>query len=451
MKSDRHNELLPRDAALARLLEEAVESKAAGEAQGSACPDAEILAAYAEHGLSDREASRWDGHIADCSRCQKIIASVVLSGESLEEARNEEQGSSVLAFVIRKPGPGASGISRWPGFWRWWVPSLGLATAVMLWFVLHPALQHQASPQRAAATTTGTSQGGARGNPAASSTKPEETQMAQAKAPPPPAEISGAAGISGGTIRDSEEPQANPSADALKKSAKQGSLQSEGQSEAQARPVLDADRAAGTPEARAKDAEPPSAEAGDQKKEKVEVSGETPAIATAAPSASQLAPPSAAAPQQSFGTSARASVSNQMRALAKIASSPIVFGSPDRSALWRVGPSGLIENSSDRGQTWRPEASGVTADLLAGAAPLAKVAWAVGRSGIIVRTEDGERWQRVMPPSFVDGVNGAGAQNAAAPDWISVEARDELHATIISRDLRRYATADGGRTWVQQQ
>ena len=140
-----------------------------------------------------------------------------------------------------------------------------------------------------------------------------------------------------------------------------------------------------------------------------------------------------------------------MRALAKIASSPIVFGSPDRSALWRVGPSGLIENSSDRGQTWRPEASGVTADLLAGAAPSAKVAWAVGRSGIIVRTEDGERWQRVMPPSFVDGVNGAGAQNAAAPDWISVEARDELHATIVSRDLRRYATADGGRTWVQQQ
>ena len=163
MKSDRHNELLPRDAALARLLEEALESKAAGEAQGSACPDAEILAAYAEHGLSDREASRWDGHIADCSRCQKIIASVVLSGESLEEARNEEQGSSVPAFVIRKPGPGASGISRWPGFWRWWVPGLGLATAVMLWFVLHPALQHQASPQRAAATTTGTSQGGARG------------------------------------------------------------------------------------------------------------------------------------------------------------------------------------------------------------------------------------------------------------------------------------------------
>jgi hypothetical protein len=449
MKSDKHNDLLPRDAALARLLAEALESKAAGKALSSACPDAEILAAYAEHGLSDREASRWEGHIADCRRCQKIIAGVVISGENLEEARNREQGSSAPASGIRKPAPqaGAIEISRRPSFWRWWVPGVGLAAAVVLWFVLHPALLHHASPQRAAATT-GTSQGGAQGNPSEPSTKPEETQMAQAQVPQPLEGISGAAGVSGGTIRDSEEPQANATADGLKKSAKQGSLQSEGQSEAQARPVLDADRAAGTPEARAKDAEPPSAEAADQKKEKVEVSGETPAIATAAPSASPLAPPAAAAPQQPFGASARASVSNQMQALAKIASSPIEFASPDRSVLWRLGPAGLIETSSDQGKTWRPQATGVTADLLAGAAPSAKIAWAAGRGGIIVRTEDGEHWQRVMPPS---SVSAAGAQNVAPPDWISIEASDELHATIVSRDLHRYATADGGRTWVQQQ
>ena len=39
-----------------RLLAEALESKAAGEAESSACPDAEVLAAYAEDGPSDREA-----------------------------------------------------------------------------------------------------------------------------------------------------------------------------------------------------------------------------------------------------------------------------------------------------------------------------------------------------------------------------------------------------------
>ena len=424
----------------------------AGDAQSSVCPDAEILAAYAEHGLSDREASRWEGHIADCSRCQKIIAGVVISGENLEEARNKGQGSPAPAFVIRKPvpQPGAVEISRWPGFWRWWVPGLGLAATVVLWFAFHPALLHQASPQRAAATT-GMSQGSAQGNPSASSAKPEETQMAQTKVPPPPE------GISGDTIRDSEELQANSTADALKKSAKQGALRREGENERQTPPVSPAvsgaSRAAAppVPEAKEKDSGAASAQATDKKTQTID------ALAAPAEGAPAAAAPAAEAARKAGQTqdfarqldrSAGFSSTNQVRAPAKIASSPIVFASPDRSALWRVGQAGLIENSSDQGQTWRPQVSGVTADLLAGAAPSARVAWAAGRGGIIVRTEDGEHWQRVMPPSFV---NAAGAQNVAPPDWISIEARDELRATVVSRDLHRYATADGGRTWVQQQ
>jgi photosystem II stability/assembly factor-like uncharacterized protein len=88
----------------------------------------------------------------------------------------------------------------------------------------------------------------------------------------------------------------------------------------------------------------------------------------------------------------------------------------------------------------------VTADLLAGVAPSEKIAWVVGRAGIIVRTEDGERWRQVTPPAIE-----AATPSALNSDWIVVEARDALHATIISRDLRRFVTEDGGRTWVQQQ
>ncbi len=388
MKSDRHNDLLPRDAALARLLEGALKSKRAGDAHSSACPDAEILAAYAEHGLSDREASRWEGHIADCGRCQKIIAGVVAGGENFEEARNEEQGSLAPAFVIRKPGPGAPESSRWPGFWRWWVPGLGLATAVMLWFALHSALPHQASPQRAAATA-GTSPGSAPGNPSASSTKPEETQMAQAQTPPAPAEISGAAGTSGGAIRDSEELRANSTADALKKAPKQESLQSNGQSgaqgEAQAPSATSAvtsgvsgvPRAAAAPpvpEAKEKDSAALSAQATDEKTQTSDALATAPSAgaavarpavtaAPAAPAVAPAAPEPAREASQTQGVArqldrsagnAGFSSSNQVRALAKTASSRIEFASPDRSALWRVGPGGLIETSSDRGQTWRP-------------------------------------------------------------------------------------------------
>jgi len=60
--------------------------------------------------------------------------------------------------------------------------------------------------------------------------------------------------------------------------------------------------------------------------------------------------------------------------------------------------------------------------------------------------QDGERWRQVTPPAIE-----AATPSALNSDWIGVEARDTLHATIISRDLRRFVTEDGGRTWVQQQ
>lgn len=468
MKSDKHKELLPRDAALARLLAEALESKAAGDAQAFVCPDAEILAAYAEHGLSEQEASRWEVHIADCGRCQQIIAGVVVSRENLESAKLSEQGIVAPAPVpmIRKPAPQRG--ARGPGFWRWWVPGLGLAAAVALWFAFHPAIWTRPASPSAAVTTAPSpgGPGGEQGNSPAATTKPEETQMAEAKVPPPPGGVSAAAGRSGSTLRDSDQLQANAPADALKRSVGQGSLQNGGQSSgqnegrrerqtaAQAASALDADRAARAPEAPAdKDAEQRS-EAADRKKESVVVTGEAPAVAAAAP-APQLAPPSAApaappaaAPQQSSGASgtfaprAKALASNQMQALAKAITPPLVFGPPDHSVLWRVGPGGLIESSSDDGQNWRAQASGVTADLLAGAATSAKIAWAAGRGGIIVRTEDGEHWQRVMPPAL--------GPEVATPDWVGIEASDELHATVTSRDRHRYATADGGKTWVPQ-
>jgi hypothetical protein len=443
MKSNKPNDRLPRDATLARLLAEALDSKAAGDVKSAACPDTEVLAAYAEHGLSGQEASRWEGHIADCGRCQKIIAGVVVSGENLADAEIQEQGSLVSASAVRKPElqPAALEISRRPSLWRWWAPAIGLAAAVALWFALHPVLPPKPASPRAA-VTAGTSQSTAQGNTAASSAKPEETQMAQANVPPPPP-----AGISGGKLRDSEEPRANPSADALKKSPKQGSLQNERQTP-MSPAVSEVARAEASTAAKEKDGGAPSAQEMDAKRQTTDALAETPAPPTAAaPPAAEPAPAPEASQTQGLARqldrSAGFSSTNQVRALAKTLSSSNVFASPDRSVLWRVGPAGLIENSIDQGKTWQRQASGVTADLVAGAAPSAKIAWAVGKGGIILRTEDGEHWQRVTPPSV--------AQKIGPPDWVAIDARDELHATVGSPDLHRYATTDGGRTWVQEQ
>jgi photosystem II stability/assembly factor-like uncharacterized protein len=48
------------------------------------------------------------------------------------------------------------------------------------------------------------------------------------------------------------------------------------------------------------------------------------------------------------------------------------------------------------------------------------------------------QWQRIPPPS------------GPTVDWVGLEARDALRATIVAADGRRFATEDAGRTWIPQ-
>lgn len=443
MSFDKPGDPHARDAALARLLAETLRSRSASGVQGSACPDAEVLAAYSEHGLAQEETARWESHFVDCHRCQKIIAVLAASGEELAEAEVERLGSLAAASsVARQPVARNTAepkvmIRRRPTLWRWLVPAVGMASAVALWFALHPMLPNQApSSQRIAAT--GVPQNGvAQGATAASSAKPGETQVADANLPPPPAAVA-----SGALRRDAAAPANSPAAATRELARKQEAFES-----AAPPPVSEADRAAPNPQATAKDKRVLSAQAAPGKSSEA-----LDALTAAAPAApAPPTPPPAAngerAEPQALDGAAGSFARNQVGALAKSATPPTVFGSPNRSVLWRLGSGGRIERSTDQGQTWQPQSSGVTPDLLAGAAPSEKIAWVAGRAGIILRTTDGEHWQRVAPPPLAQSV----APPGLAPDWIGVEARDALHATIISRDLHRFVTEDGGRTWVQQQ
>lgn len=442
-----------RDTAFARLLAEALKSQGrpTGHPEISACPGAEVFAAYAEQGLAEEETARWESHFADCTRCQKIIAVLASSDEELSSAEVERLGtlavasSAVPGRVVRRTTVPWIAIWRRPALLRWLVPAVGLASAA-LWFALRQTPPQQVLTAQKIGATTGAPQSETGQGGAAASAKQDQTPLAQANAPALPAAPRSRVGL-----RDKEAAQANSSAATRQEpTRKQETFLNAGQAPpvaAQAPTVSEADRKLEAREDAAKDNRVASAKAAEQQPQLTDALTAVPAAPAAAPSTPPTARNAEPAASQVLDRATAAPAPAQLKALAQAPGLAIVFASPNRGALWRLGPGGGIEHSADQGRTWRPQMSGVGADLLAGAAPSEKIAWAVGRTGIILRTDDGEHWQRVAPPSATQTVAGA----VAAPDWISVEARDATHATITSRDLRRFLTEDGGRTWTQLQ
>jgi hypothetical protein len=125
-------------------------------------------------------------------------------------------------------------------------------------------------------------------------------------------------------------------------------------------------------------------------------------------------------------------------AVARLAErAPREIASPDPSIRWRLGAAGSVQYSSNGGSAWEALSSGVTADLIAGAAPSSTVCWVVGRAGTVLLTTDGRRWQRVAFPEAVD--------------LTAVQASDARSATVTTADGRTLRTTDGGATWLPLQ
>src|SRR3954466_5574909 len=92
--------------------------------------------------------------------------------------------------------------------------------------------------------------------------------------------------------------------------------------------------------------------------------------------------------------------------------------------------------------SWRLLDTGSTARLRGLAAVSARVAWASGTGGTVLRTVDGGRtWRAVGPP------------DTAALRFRDIGAFDAEHAVALSignGDASRvYVTDDGGRTWTE--
>jgi photosystem II stability/assembly factor-like uncharacterized protein len=112
----------------------------------------------------------------------------------------------------------------------------------------------------------------------------------------------------------------------------------------------------------------------------------------------------------------------------------ITIISPNRDSQWRIGFGSLVQHSTDGGSTWRTQATGVNVTLAAGSSPSPSVCWLVGPGGLVlITTDEGQSWRRVPFP--------------VVTDLVSVRATNESTATIVTSDGRTFVTSDGGRNW----
>jgi hypothetical protein len=477
-----------REEMLARRMGEALDRLNADGA--GACPDAEVIAAYSDEALEPREMAQWEGHFAACDRCRKILRVLAAASEApLAQQEVAELGAKIAAArnpvdiaqaktALERPAAVRSRA-------RWLAPALGVAAVLAVWFAMRPpwrgaeqnpsttliaqAPKDEIPPslaphenERLSANALAADRKVASEPPADQSnlkTAPLNSQPANS-----PVDALGEARADSARAKDS--PAVGGAVGALQAEKKAKSL-----SEPQETPAFAASSSttsAAPGPAVAPAPQPMSPSAGPQaiapqsmakaaprkesadasqsavnsnqaensiRRDKQEMEGQRQDAQIAGGAVAQKAP---GAPAINGRTSEALAVSR----LAK--SDFVVLKSATGSALWRGGKAGRIERSTDGGKTWMALGSPSTEDWLAGSAVSDTVCWLAGRHGALVRTIDGQTWQRVPPPVQAAGTDGS------QPDWIALSARDAASATISAADGREFATTDGGQSWKPQ-
>ncbi|MGC1191748.1 MAG: hypothetical protein WA861_14235, partial [Candidatus Binatus sp.] len=138
---------------------------------------------------------------------------------------------------------------------------------------------------------------------------------------------------------------------------------------------------------------------------------------------------------QSYGAAVAGNALNSNAGYAEQAGVLATIAPSDRSVTWIVGRNGMIRRLDAHGNQHALR-SGVSTDLVAGAAPSSSVCWVVGRAGTIIRTTDGEHWSVVASPT--------------AEDLVTVSSGGASDATVTTSTAKSFVTTDGGATWHQQ-
>jgi hypothetical protein len=443
---------------LARRLGEALDQiKPHGERE---CPDAEVIAAYAEQALGPAESAEWEGHFAACARCRKILRVLAASADApLAEKEVAQLGKLVSAVRAPVEITGKSAGRARPRFvdWRtrWLAPAIGVAAVLAVRFAMRPpwratdrgaseTLVAQAPKEEvplspAPAETDQLSKGAPQQDRKTAPALPPDRLSANAAPLNSPAGSPAKGRADASTAPDRISPSAGEARSSLQAEKKLSALPDGREIQPPAIPppppapprAQAAMEAPSAPQSEAKDATSASGAAAPQ------VETRANAIGSAASRDKQ-----AATVQEEVQPSARNERAFAVfRSIQKYSS---LLKAPSGSTLWRAGTGGVIEHSTDAGKTWVSQMSPSQEEWLAGAALSDTVCWLAGRNGAMARTIDGERWVRISPPAQAAGTD------AKLPDWTGITARDALTATITANDGRKFATADGGKIWQLQ-
>jgi hypothetical protein len=418
------------------------------------CPDAGLLAGYADRSLSAAELEACERHVSLCAHCQKQLAMIVLAAPAAQAA------GGLHSFL------------RALSSWRILAPAGALAAALLIWVTIRPgqeislmtanrqaeALQapEVARPAPAASEPSaarsdefkklekeGMSDASARAAALRGAASPGEgADVAQAtragRLDSRPAERT--AQVVGDKKQGKDESAA---AAAMRAPASQAAGQPRADAVAPAPPpvVAEQDRAyrQQAPQVQAAPAPPATQEyavkaAPQNLPERANVEAQRAPANEVVLGARVAEKESAEAkPRDARREPARAQPGVVARFTTEELNALSLVASPDPAVFWRVGKNGTVLRTRDAGKTWVRQTVPVTVELLAGSAPAPAICWLVGRHGTILRTSDGEKWARVESPT--------------PEDLLEVKASDSDSARIASATGRSFETSDGGRTW----